>query len=428
MYSIIDVETTGGKYNQEGITEIAIYKFDGEKIIDQFISLINPEIPIQPYVQQLTGINDKMLINAPKFFQIAKRILEITEDSILVAHNSSFDYRMIKIEFERLGYNFNIPQLCTVKLSKKLIPDLESYKLGNLVKNLGIPISNRHRASGDALATLELFKLLLSKDLNKEILSNSIIHKEKKIVNKWQKLIQSLSNEIGIYYFYDINGKIIYIGKSKNIKNRVSQHFTGKSTKSINIQLEIDDLSSERTGNELIAILKENEEIKKHKPKFNRLLKKSVKKFGLEICEDNLRNKFLRIVHFNEFEDYIETFSSLKVANKRLESLKNIYGITENNLKNNIQIDLFVKDNSFKYPNMLIIDKGRTVSEKSVILIKDNKYIGYAYFNLNHQINNTEILECLIIKSKYTDNSKELILKYFRKKSCEKIINLDLKN
>ena len=180
LYSIIDVETTGGKYNQEGITEIAIYKFDGEKIIDQFISLINPEIPIQPYVQQLTGINDKMLVNAPKFFQIAKRILEITEDSILVAHNSSFDYRMIKIEFERLGYNFNIPQLCTVKLSKKLIPDLESYKLGNLVKNLGIPISNRHRASGDALATVELFKLLLSKDLDKEILSKSIINKEKK--------------------------------------------------------------------------------------------------------------------------------------------------------------------------------------------------------------------------------------------------------
>ena len=146
MYSILDVETTGGKFNEEGITEIAIYRFDGEKIVDQFVSLINPEIPIQPFVQQLTGINDKMLINAPKFFQIAKRILEITENSILVAHNSSFDYRMLKIEFERLGYQFNISQLCTVKLSKKIIPDLKSYKLGNLVKNLGIPISNRHRA------------------------------------------------------------------------------------------------------------------------------------------------------------------------------------------------------------------------------------------------------------------------------------------
>ena len=159
MYSIIDVETTGGKFNQEGITEIAIYKFDGENIVDQFISLINPEIPIQPFVQQLTGITDKMVSNAPKFFQVAKRILEITENSILVAHNSSFDYRMIKIEFDRLGYDFNIPQICTVKLSKKLIPNLKSYKLGNLVKSLGIPITNRHRASGDAIATVELFKL-----------------------------------------------------------------------------------------------------------------------------------------------------------------------------------------------------------------------------------------------------------------------------
>ena len=136
MYSILDVETTGGKFNEEGITEIAIYRFDGEKIVDQFVSLINPEIPIQPFVQQLTGINDKMLINAPKFYQIAKRILEITENSILVAHNSSFDYRMLKIEFERLGYKFYISQLCTVKLSKKIIPDLKSYKLGNLVKRL----------------------------------------------------------------------------------------------------------------------------------------------------------------------------------------------------------------------------------------------------------------------------------------------------
>ena len=174
MYSIIDVETTGGKFNQEGITEIAIYKFDGENIVDQFISLINPEIPIQPFVQQLTGITDKMVSNAPKFFQVAKRILEITENSILVAHNSSFDYRMIKIEFDRLGYDFNIPQICTVKLSKKLIPNLKSYKLGNLVKSLGIPITNRHRASGDAIATVELFKLLILKDSNKEILTSLI--------------------------------------------------------------------------------------------------------------------------------------------------------------------------------------------------------------------------------------------------------------
>ena len=192
MYSIVDVETTGGKFNEEGITEIAIYKFDGVKIIDQFISLLNPEIPIQPFVQQLTGINNKMLSNAPKFFEVAKRILEITENTILVAHNSSFDYRMLRIEFDRLGYDFIIPQLCTVSLSKKLIPEMESYKLGKLVKSLGIPISNRHRASGDAIATVELFKLLLVKDTNKDIF-NAII-KKKENNNKFVTITKDLKN------------------------------------------------------------------------------------------------------------------------------------------------------------------------------------------------------------------------------------------
>lgn len=277
LYSILDVETTGGKYNEEGITEIAIYRFDGEKIIDQFISLINPEIPIQPFVQQLTGINNKMLVNAPKFYEIAKRVLEITDNSILVAHNSSFDYRMLNIEFDRLGYEFNIPQLCTVKLSKKIIPNLDSYKLGNLVKSVGIPISNRHRASGDALATVELFKLLLIKDTGKVIVNNLVIETKVSPKNKWQKLINKLPNEVGIYYFHDENGKIIYIGKSNNLKNRVNQHLTGKSKKSLNIQLEIFDISFERTGSELIALLKENIEINNHKPKFNKLLKKMLK-------------------------------------------------------------------------------------------------------------------------------------------------------
>ncbi|MBT4709705.1 MAG: 3'-5' exonuclease [Flavobacteriaceae bacterium] len=177
MFSILDLETTGGKFNEEGITEIAIYKFDGINIVDQFISLLNPEISIQPYVKQLTGINNKMLLKAPKFYQVYKRVLEITDNTILVAHNASFDYRMLKVEFNRLGYQFNIPQLCTVKLSKKLFPDKDSYKLGKLVKSLGISISNRHRAAGDAMATVELFKLLLKKDKNNEIL-NKILKQE----------------------------------------------------------------------------------------------------------------------------------------------------------------------------------------------------------------------------------------------------------
>ena len=142
MYCILDIETTGGQFNEEGITEIAIYKFDGREVVDQFISLVNPEIPIQPFVVKLTGINNAMLRSAPKFFEVAKRIIEITSDCVIVAHNASFDYRILRTEFKRLGYDFQAKTLCTVELSKKLIPEQPSYSLGKLVRALGILLTH----------------------------------------------------------------------------------------------------------------------------------------------------------------------------------------------------------------------------------------------------------------------------------------------
>ncbi|MDG2368022.1 MAG: exonuclease domain-containing protein [Flavobacteriaceae bacterium] len=427
MYSIVDVETTGGKFNEEGITEIAIYKFDGNRIIDQFISLINPEIPIQPFVQQLTGINNKMLINAPKFFQVAKRILEITENTVLVAHNSSFDYRMLRIEFKRLGFDFSIPQLCTVRMSKKLIPNMKSYKLGNLVKSLGIPISNRHRASGDALATTELFKLLLIKDQNKEIVNELIKNNDSKFKNKFLNIIEDLKNITGVYYIYNKDGIIIYIGKSKNIKNRMNQHLTGLTKKSLNIQLEINSVSCEICGNELIALLKESEEIKIHKPKFNKVLKKEILKFGLELCKDSKSVYFLRVSHYVESYNYIEIFSSLKKANNRLSFINTKYNIDgQKSLKNNININNFIKDISYPYPDMIIIDKGRSSDEKSVVLIKNSKYIGFGYFSLNYQITNLSILESLINQVKENNSYDRLIINYLKKHKVEKIINTEM--
>ena len=232
MYCIIDVETTGGKFDEEGITEIAIYKYDGFEIIDQFISLVNPERPIDAYVVKLTGINNAMLRQAPKFYEIAKRVIEITENAIIVAHNSSFDYRIIKTEFKRLGFTFVKETICTVELSKKLIPNMDSYSLGKLVKALGIPIVDRHRASGDALATLKLFKMLLEKDTSKEVLALNI---KKDVIKglppKLLDVVESMPSETGIYYIHNQEGKIIYIGKSKNIKKRINQHFTDTSRK-----------------------------------------------------------------------------------------------------------------------------------------------------------------------------------------------------
>src|SRR5690554_4729520 len=211
MYAILDIETTGGQFNQEGITEIAIYKFDGHKVVDQFISLVNPEQPIQPFVVGLTGINNEMLGNAPKFYEVAKRIIEITEDCIIVAHNAQFDNRILRMEFRRLGYDYDRKTLCTVELAKKLIPGQLSYSLGKLVRALGIPLSDRHRASGDALATVKLFKMLISKDLNKEIISSSVrLIPKKQVDTKLLEILKELPTETGVYYFHDSEGKIIY--------------------------------------------------------------------------------------------------------------------------------------------------------------------------------------------------------------------------
>jgi DNA polymerase-3 subunit epsilon len=168
MYSIIDIETTGGMARNEKITEIAIYVFDGENIVDEYSSLINPERPIPYNITALTGISNEMVAESPKFFEIAKDIIEKTENTTFVAHNVAFDYGFIKQEFKSLGYNFHRPKLCTVKLSRKLIPGLPSYSLGNLCKSLNINITDRHRAAGDAKATVELFKMLLDAGKHKQ--------------------------------------------------------------------------------------------------------------------------------------------------------------------------------------------------------------------------------------------------------------------
>jgi DNA polymerase-3 subunit epsilon len=276
LYAILDIETTGGKFNEEGITEIAIYKFDGQNVVDQFISLVNPEKDIQEFVVKLTGINNKMLKNAPKFYEVAKRIVEITKDCILVAHNSSFDYRILRTEFSRLGFDFFRNTICTVELSKQLILDEPSYSLGKLVKSLGIPITDRHRANGDALATVQLFKLLLQKDTNKNILQQTIKYFDNRTEKqKFEKILDSLPTCQGVFYVHNLNGTIIYIGRGINIKSEVNKLFTKDTKRAVKIQERTEYITFNKTGNNLFTRLKYYSELDSLVPKFN--FKKKIK-------------------------------------------------------------------------------------------------------------------------------------------------------
>ena len=452
MYAILDIETTGGQFNEEGITEIAIYKFDGHEIVDQFISLVNPEIPIQPFVVKLTGINNAMLKSAPKFFEVAKRIIEITNDCVLVAHNASFDYRILRTEFRRLGYDFNQRTLCTVELSQQLLPEQTSHSLGKLVRALGIPMADRHRASGDALATLKLFQLLLAKDTEKVIVTELIKTEiQKGIAPKLYTIVESLRSITGVYYIYNEASKLIYIGKSKNIKKRINQHFTGIDVKSMKIQSEVFSVTYEETGSELIALLKESEEIKIHKPIYNRAQRKSVFNIALYAEPDKKGYLNLKLQKTDGRRKEITSYSTLQEAQNALFRITSDYKLCQKftglyltkescfqyKIKEcdgacigeitteeyNSRVKEFVTKNSFENQNMILTDKGRNISERSAILIENGVYKGYAFYDLNYQIHNIEILKNILIPMQNNRDTKNIIQSHIRKGKFLKIIN-----
>ena len=452
MYAILDIETTGGQFNEEGITEIAIYKFDGHEIVDQFISLVNPEIPIQPFVVKLTGINNAMLQSAPKFFEVAKRIIEMTNDCVLVAHNADFDYRILRTEFRRLGYDFNTKTLCTVELSKRLLPEQTSHSLGKLVRALGIPMADRHRASGDALATVKLFKLLLDKDLNKEIVKELIKFEVKKgIAPKLMDIIESLPSKTGVYYIHREDGKIIFIGKSRNIRKRVNQHFTGITKSAKKIQTEVFTVTYEETGSELIALLKEAEEIKIHKPIYNRMAPKS--NFAWAVYAEKDANGYLnlKLKKRDGRKKEIKSYTSLHEGKEAIFRITNHYqlcqkltGLQETKTHciqhsttecdgacigkitpedYNLRVQAFIEKNFFDNKTFALLDRGRSISERSAILVENGIYKGYAFYDLNYQISNIGILRNIIVPMQNNKETRNSIQSYMRKAKAIKIIN-----
>jgi len=451
LYAILDIETTGGQFNEEGITEIAIYKFDGHEIVDQFISLVNPEIPIQPFVVKLTGINNAMLTSAPKFFEVAKRIIEMTNDCVLVAHNADFDYRILRTEFRRLGYNFHQKTLCTVELSKKLLPEQPSHSLGKLVRALGIPMADRHRASGDAMATVKLFKMLLDKDLEKEILTDLIKSEiEKGIAPKLQDIVENLPSRTGTYYIHNEAGKIIFIGKSRNIKKRVNQHFTGITRSAKKIQTEVFTVTYEETGTELIALLKETEEIKINRPLYNRMSRKSNYSWAIYTEKDSdgflnlkLQKADGRKKEVLSYVNAIEGKNALIQITSEFNLCQKLTGLSQAKtncpqhksnecdgacvgkisvLEYNQRVQVFIEKNSFENTNMVIIDKGRNINERSAVLVENGVYKGYTFYDLNYQIHNIEILKNIIIPMQSNRDTRTIIQGHLRKNKGFKIL------
>ena len=413
-YAVVDLETTGGIPKRDKITEIAIIIFDGSQVIEEFKSLVNPERSIPPTITRVTGITNEMVSEAPKFYEIAKEVIQIMEDTIFVAHNVRFDYQFLREEFRSLGYTFTKRNLCTVRLARKAFPKIKSYSLGSLIRYFKIEVEHRHRAYDDAYATTILLNKIFKQqkdsqgvaDLVNASLQLTKIPKEISLED-----VENLPEECGVYYFTDSKGFVIYIGKSVNIKRRIKQHFSKQTSKTDKLFQKVADISYELTGSELASLLKESKEIKDVQPEINKIQKNKDFKFAIIKKQDKSGYFQYAIAKADKTEEALSYYGARKSALGHIEQISEAFQLC---LKVN-KIDKS-KNSCFNYEvqkcqgacigeeppflynerfndslslmnrlfeeNFILIEEGRQRSEKAVFLVEDGHYRGFGYIDV----------------------------------------------
>jgi DNA polymerase-3 subunit epsilon len=454
LFAIIDIETCGMKYQfrRGRITEICILLHDGLQVTEKFTSLVNPECYISPHFTNITGITNDMVMDAPKFHEIADKIWKMTEGRIFVAHNVAFDYNFIKEEFNALGAKFKRETLCTVRLSRKLMPGKLTYSLGNLCSSLGIENEARHRAEGDAVATAKLFDLLLQLKATNPLLRNMGVEDlmARRIDKMKQYILDKLPEECGVYYFLNKEKEIIYIGKSVNAYSRALSHFNSTEQKSKKMLNELFGADFLPTGSELIALLKEAEEIKKHKPRFNRMRKVDVFTHCIDWFYDDDGIINLKIVAYEDSENALCSFVNYASARERLQQwidncqlclrycgltdsqsvcfhhqIKRCNGICageeEAEVYNKRALNI-VSEHVFSDKNFVLIDKGRSTEERSLILVENGHYTGYGYMTESDSFSHLEELRSFISPAVYYPDADFLLQGWLKKNKVKKIV------
>jgi len=449
LFAIIDIETTGGAPGRDKITEICVVQHDGLSVTNVFTTLVNPERWIPEYITKITNITNEMVENAPKFYEVAKQIIELTEGRIFVAHNVSFDYGFVREEYRSLGYTFKRDQLCTVKLSRKLIPGKKSYSLGRLCESIGIDIAEdaRHRAEGDAVATAKLFDLLLSKKSEHKVFrSKGLEEMNTSRVDKVKmEILKRLPEECGVYYYLGKDAEILYIGKSTNMRSRAIQHFASREPKSRRWQNELYDVDFVKTGSELIALLLESEEIKKHKPFFNRARKNSSFTHAVDWWKDKNGVINFDIVPSEEAKQPLQFYTNYTAAREFLNAwieehrlclhmcglyaghgdketnegrecfnyqVKQCVGIccseeepeAYNNRAGEVLKNFLIASGDF-----ILVDRGRHAAEQSLLLIENGSFAGYGYFDEADAANSPDELKSFIKPASWHPDVNDLV-------------------
>lgn len=456
LFAIIDVETTGGGISGNRITEICIALVRNGEVIDKYTSLINPERHIPAHITALTGIDNAMVRNAPVFYDLAEKIDSFTQNAIFVAHNVSFDYNVIRNEFRDVGMVYNRKRLCTVRLSRKLIPGLLSYSLGRLCTTINIPHLNRHRAEGDVDATVILFQRLLLLDEKFEVF-NSFLNPLSKQATLPPHLpseqIEDLPDTAGIYLFKNHKHKVIYAGKAKNIKKRVLSHFYDKQSKEYHLGQETYFIDYEETGNELLALLLEAEHIRKHYPKYNKAQKWPATTYQIISYMNQRGIMQLALGKTKVLHDSVSTFYNRTEATEKLEKIcenfklcprfctlqsnvekcshyriKNCEGVCdgsepvkEYNLKVKAAIESLKENN----PSFAIQGKGRTEGEIGFALVVGGQYKGFGFFERSESICNIEDYEPFLKLQIASYHTHAIIRSYLKKNGESNVVRFE---
>ncbi|MBS1496590.1 MAG: GIY-YIG nuclease family protein [Bacteroidetes bacterium] len=425
MYAIVDIETTGGHAAGSGITEVAIILHDGVKVMENFHTLINPERVIPAYITALTGISNAMVALAPCFSEVANEIFQLLQGNTFIAHNVNFDHSFLKHHLKQCGYDLVVKKLCTVRLSRKVFTGLPSYSLGNLCRSLSIPITNRHRAAGDARATTLLFEKILAHD--GLVFINAMLKKSSS--EQWlplqldKNIIEQLPAGPGVYYFHNAKGVIIYVGKAINIKKRVSSHFTHNDGEKKRQQFlrSITNITFKQCANELHALVLESTEIRRLWPKYNYSQKHPVHKYALYSFEDSrgyirlaidkrLKN-FPSLYNFNllheglvllkNMVDEFDLNSKLCFLDKTPFTQKDIE-FTEAPKYYNGKVKNALQSLENQLPTFAILDDGLTADEKLCLLVERGNFWGMGYLPARQQIKEIEKVKEYLMP--YADN------------------------
>ncbi len=413
LYAIVDIETTGSFAASNGITEIAIVIHDGRQVINFYETLVNPHTPIPYFIQKLTGISNEMVAHAPSFHEVAGQINELLQDKVFVAHNVNFDYSFLKYQMEGAGYKMDTRKLCTIRLARKIIPGMRSYSLGKLCHQLGINLVNQHRAGGDALATAHLFSLLVESD------KENVIRGMLKGRNSEQYLpphvpveqVDSLPKVPGVYYFYNNAGKVVYVGKAKDLSRRVKSHFSNNkpSKQKQDFLRDIYRVSYKQCATDLMAHILESTEIRRLWPIHNRSQRGYLAKFGLLVYEDRQGYKRFTIEKNKHHYNPVYTFNTLIEGHARIRELISEFGLcarlcnmvkevdctesiyaescdgackdAERVQEYNDKVDEAINWLQKHLPTFAFIDKGIHEDEQSCILVRKGNFYGMGYIN-----------------------------------------------